>query len=322
MSPPIPPRPLWPARSARSVRGVALVRSVLLGLVMVSTLASTSPTRVRACATCSVGDRTLTSIGAAQPYRGRVRLSLGATYREDGVGTPGVDALELRELRLELGAAYSPRSWLTLTVTAPLLRRDLTFANLARDVSWNFGDMTVLARGVLFRDRALAPRHLLSVQAGLELPTARAQRDASQQVLPLELQAGSGSWDPSIGLTYAHFADPWSAYVSSVLSVPTRGFDRSRGGASLSTVVNLQVQPSAAFGIRAGALVRVDATSREGGRVEPDSGGVIAYLTMGMIASPVTDLTVQAGVSVPVLNDLRGQHREGLAVNLGVSLDL
>ena len=298
----------------------ALLSALLLPVVVFCQ--AVLPGRAGACATCSVGDRTLTSIGTAQPFQNRVRLSLGLTHRQDGVGTPGVDGLELRELRVELAAAYSPTSWLTLSLSAPMLRRDVLFANLARDVSWNFGDMEFIARGVLFRDRRLAPQHLLSMQVGLELPTARAQRDMFNQVLPLELQAGSGSWDPSVGLTYARFADPWSAYVSSVLSVPTRGFDRSRGGASWRTLVNFQLQPSRAFGIRAGALLRVDAVSHEGGQQESDSGGAIGYATMGFIASPAEDLTLQAGIAVPVLNALQGQHREGLAVNLGVSLDL
>ena len=69
-------------------------------------------------------------------------------------------------------------------------------------------------------------------------------------------------------------------------------------------------------------LLRVDAVSRESGGREPDSGGAIVYATMGLVASPATDLILQAGIAVPVVNALTGQHREGLAVNLGVSLDL
>jgi hypothetical protein len=71
-----------------------------------------------------------------------------------------------------------------------------------------------------------------------------------------------------------------------------------------------------------GGMLRVDAVSREAGQHEPDSGGAIVYATMGMVASPVTDLILQAGLAVPVVNALSGQHREGLAVNLGLSLDL
>jgi hypothetical protein len=280
------------------------------------------PLRAHACATCSVGDRTLTSMGAAQPYPHRVRVSLGVRHRQDGVGTAGVDALELRELRLELAAAYSPTRWLTLSLLAPVLRRDVLYANLARSVSWDMGDLDMVARAVVFRDRAFAPRHLLSALVGLEVPTARAQRDGQGQVLPLELQPGSGSWDPSLGLSYAHFADPWSVYVSSVLSLPTRGFDDSRGGASWRTVAEFQVQPTNGFGIRMGGLVRVDAVSQENGAAEPDSGGTIAFGTMGLVASPTPDLIFQAGIAVPVWNALTGQHREGLALHLGVSLDL
>ncbi len=306
------PGPLGRASAIRFAFGVG----VLLGVW------SCAVEEARACATCSVGDRTLTSMGSAQPFPNRVRLSLGLRHRQDGVGTPGVDALELKELRVELAAAYSPTRWLTLSLLAPLLRRDVLYANLARSVSWDFGDMELVARGVVFRDRAFAPRHLLSVLVGLELPTARAQRDRQGQVLPLELQAGSGSWDPSIGVSYAHFAEPWSAYVSSVLSLPTPGFDDSRGGASWRTVADLQIQPASHFGIRMGGMLRVDAVSREAGQHEPDSGGAIVYATMGMVASPVTDLILQAGLAVPVVNALSGQHREGLAVNLGLSLDL
>ncbi len=284
------------------------------------------PGAAAACATCSVGDRTLTSMGAAQPYANRVRLSLTARHRYDAIGTEGVDGLQLRELRLDLAAAYSPADWLTLSVLAPLVRRDVRFTNLARSVSWNLGDIELNVRGVLYRDRRFAPRHLVSAMAGLKAPTAPARRDPFGQLLPLELQAGTGSWDPSLGVTHAFFADPWSTFISSILTLPTAGFGGSRGGVSWRTVANVQLQPSDAFGIRAGAMLRVDAVAREtrqeGQGVEPDSGGAVVYATMGAVVSPATDVIIQANLAVPVVNALRGQHDEGLAVSLGVALDL
>ncbi|MBK6575903.1 MAG: hypothetical protein IPG17_06865 [Sandaracinaceae bacterium] len=57
-------------RLASAVR-LALTAGVLVGAW------GLAATEARACATCSVGDRTLTSMGAAQPYPNRVRLFRG-----------------------------------------------------------------------------------------------------------------------------------------------------------------------------------------------------------------------------------------------------
>lgn len=239
----------------------------------------------------------------------------------DAVGTPGVNAVRLREQRLELGVAYSPTDRWTLSALLPLVRRDLRFVNLGREVRLGAGDVDLRARAVLYRDRALAARHLLSAVFGFTAPTARVRRDQAGQALPLEFQAGTGSWDPMLGLSYSRFADPWSVNVTAILRVPT-GRDGFRVGPSAQFAATTQLQPWDAFGVRFGALVRVDGVTVENGQDDPDSGGVIAYATAGLIVSPVPDLILQAGLSVPVIKALRGEHREGVALQAGVSLDL
>ena len=58
--------------------------------------------------------------------------------------------------------------------------------------------------------------HLVSLIGGLEFPTSSIEYGPDGRPLPLEFQAGTGSWDPIVGASYTMFMDPWSLFVSSI----------------------------------------------------------------------------------------------------------
>ncbi|HKO89712.1 MAG TPA: hypothetical protein VJU61_01085, partial [Polyangiaceae bacterium] len=62
--------------------------------------------RVEACAACDSGDPTLTALGTEQPFAGRLRSALGLRYRTDAIGVPGVDEMNIRDLRADLSVAW------------------------------------------------------------------------------------------------------------------------------------------------------------------------------------------------------------------------
>ena len=298
--------------------------------VLVGALAAlaAAPSAARACSTCTVGDPTLTVTGTEQPFQNRVRLSAVLRHRREtlaALGTDGVrvpDAVRLRENRVELGLSWAPAYRVVLAATLPLIHQRVRYANLARTERWTVGDLDLRARTVLYRDRRLAPRHLLSAVVGLELPTAPELRDPAGRII-FDLQAGSGSVDPLVGLLYSRFAGVFSAHVTSTLRVPTEGYAATRLGPTAQLSVAGQVQPWTVFGLRASLDGRLDGREVTGGARVDDTGGGILFGTLGVIALPVprdADLVVLAQLSVPLV-ERRRNGREGGVVSAGVTHD-
>jgi len=270
----------------------------------------------RACSTCAVGDPTLTVMGTGQPFAGRLRLSALWAHRSESV-----EALEIREERLTLAAAWSPHSRVTLSASMPLVWQNVRYPNLARETALATGDAELRARAVLYRDRALGPRHLLSVVGGLELPTASRRRSHDGQRLDV-LQPGTSTWDPIAGVAYSGFAERLSMHVVSTLLAPVSSRDGRRPGVSWRTAVRGQVQAHPRLAVRAGADVRVDGRDDVDGDLDEQSGGAILHGVVGAVAEPVEDLLLQLDVSAPLLERRRGGHDEGWVVLAGVTLDV
>ena len=155
-----------------------------------------------------MGDPTLTIVGFEQPKANRVRTSATLRHRNDSIGETAVDELTLSEQRLELAGAYSPTDRISLSLMMPLVHRLITEVNLAEASIWAPGDLDFRLRGVIWRDRKFAPRHLVSLIGGLEFPTSSIEYDTDGVPLPLEFQAGTGSWDPIAGAAYTMFFGP------------------------------------------------------------------------------------------------------------------
>jgi hypothetical protein len=291
-------------------------------LILAVLCAWTTPQHALACASCACGDPTLTVMGAEQPFAGRLRLSVEAQYRRDAVGRATVDRVELQELRTNLSVAYSPLQWLMLSLTLPVIARDLTDVTLARERLMTIGDIELYGRVYVFRDRVFAPTHTIGVQVGMRVPTGPLLLDTTGNYREPELQPGTGSFDPSAGVSYLMSADPWSVFVSEILYLPTRGALDFEVGMSWRGTHALQYQLSPALALRAGVNHRLDATSKHGAAVEPDSGGLIAFGAFAAMWTPVQDLVLLSQIQVPVLNALRGVHDEGIFASLGAVYDL
>jgi hypothetical protein len=275
-----------------------------------------------ACGTCSVGDPTLTIVGFEQPQANRIRTSATLRHRNDQLGEPGVDELTLSEQRMELAAAYSPIDRFTVSLMMPVVHRLVTAVNLAEADIWAPGDLELRLRGVVWRDRKFAPRHLLSLIGGLEFPTGSVETDAQGVALPLEFQAGTGSWDPIAGASYTMFFDPWSLYVSSVGIFPTKGIADTEPGMSFRQTVLGQFQPWRFLGFQAGAEFRIDGPGYIGGVRDPDTGGHITYGTLGLVGLPHEKVLLHATAAVPLIQRLDGNHREGFAITAGLVYEI
>ncbi|HET6417731.1 MAG TPA: hypothetical protein VFG22_15645 [Polyangiales bacterium] len=275
-----------------------------------------------ACGTCAVGDPTLTVVGMEQPLGKRVRTSATLRYRNDRIGVAAVDEMLLSEQRMELAGAYSPSDRWTLSLMMPVVHRLVTAVNLAEFDIWAPGDLEFRARAVIWRDRKFAPRHLVSLIGGLEFPTGSVERDAEGTPLPLEFQAGTGSWDPIAGASYGMFHDPWALYVASVGIFPTVGTADTDVGASFRQTLLVQIQPWNFLAFQLGTEFRFDQPSYIGEVRDPNTGGHITYGSLGLIGLPHEKLVLHFTVAVPMIQRLDGDHREGLAITAGLIYDI
>lgn len=293
--------------------------SLLLLLLVSGWLCHARP--VHACATCAVGDPTLTSMGAQQPFDGRVRAAAELMYRTERIGRTGVDRTDIREARLLSMLAYAPWRQLMLTLQVPVVARDVRLVNLAQERFAHLGDVELQARAYVYTDRALAPRHLLACVAGARLPSAPLRRSAGGQVEP-ELQTGTGSLTPVLGLTYAHFAGKWSVYAGELVYLPLAGRADFRAGAAWLGTHTLQYQVTPAWALRLGLNLRLDAPLRIAGVADPHGGGLALFAAPALLWSPATDLVIYLEANVPAVHATRGAHAEGTALTLGVALDV
>ena len=285
--------------------------------ILAASLASASD--VRACATCAVGDPTLTLFGTERAFEGRVRLSATAHQRQSRIG-----GATLRDHRLELGAAYAPTEWLTLSALVPVVHRRIDFPNLARERRWALADVDLRARFRLFQDRPQRPRHVLSGSLGLELPTTTRVRSV-QIAGPAPshaAQVGSRSWDPLAGLQYSTFLYPFAFHLLAVYLHPlSEGPDGVRAGGELRTTARLQWQPKVRLGLFLGGDLRVEAQDRMDGRRDADSGGAVALATAGLQVRAHDALSLFVSASIPFWQDLRGGHEDRYVLSLGLVVD-
>lgn len=279
------------------------------------------PAAAKACGTCAIGDPTLTALGNEQPLPHRLRPSLEYRNERVEVGTPEVNRLRIVDRRLNLALAYAPTAWLMLSLTVPWVWRQTREVNLQERRTSSVGDLLVQARWVVFRDRWLAPSHLLSVISGIRLPTAKLLRDGQGRLLPLEVQSGSGGFAGDLGLSYGWYGAPWSVYASSLVRLPTVGADSTRASRSWLSTALLQVQPWRFFSLRSGMNTRWDGRNVETNRPGPDSGGFIAFAHAGLLLSPLPSWLLVGSVDLPVAQKLRGFQREYPVYSLSVAYD-
>jgi len=296
--------------------------SSLTAWIAATAVFAVTPARVLGCASCACGDPTLTVMGAEQPFAGRLRVAFEGQFRSDAVGRETVDRVALQELRTSLSVAYAPLRSLMLSLSLPFIGRELTDVTLARERLFTVGDLELHARAFFWRDREFAPTHLLGAAVGLRLPTGPLLRDPNGAYREPELQPGTGSFDPSAGLTYLMSAEPWSLFVSEVVYVPTRGAADFRVGVSWRGTHALQYQLWRELAARVGINHRLEARSQRGSAPEPDSGGLISFVSVAAVWNPAEDLVLIAELQLPVVNALHGVHDEGAFATVGAVYDL
>lgn len=286
-----------------------------------ATLASAG--EARACAVCGAGDPTLTLMGSERPFANRLRF--GADLRVGGarVGTESGE-YDVHEARLDLVGAWAPTPKLVLSLTAPLLRREVVPRRASSSAAFVPGDFELRVRAVIWAARAGGFRHALAGHAGVKLPTSPVQSDASGVALPPDLQPGMGAIAPLAGLGWSATRGITTLSAAATLYLPYAVRTGPHASDSFRASAGLQIQPITTIATRFAFDARVDSTGESEGRLAPSSGGFVGYVTTEALVSPLAsgDLLFTIGGHFPAVQALRGDHHEGSVFSAGVVLDL
>jgi hypothetical protein len=290
---------------------------IILGVAMLL-----KPRVATACPTCACGNPAMTSMGAEQPFVNRIRLAATSRAWQQDEGTEGLDAVRLRELRLDLSASWSPTAWLTFAANVPLQLREQLAVNLARQTGLGWGEVDFTSRVVLHGARQLRPKALISLIAGLRVPTALTLSDQDRRQLDLDAQLGPGAVAPVLGVAWSgFFGDRWSAMASLMGEVPFEGRYAMRMGPSAVLVSLAQFQPVRWLGIRAGVDVRAELASVVKRQTEARLAGVLGSVLADVVFSLNAQTLLLAGIRYPLVDTRAGPVRTSPILVVSVVLD-
>lgn len=274
------------------------MKDLVLALVLALLVVGWAPRVSRACASCGCGDPTLTAMGFEKPFKNRVRLSL-----EQRLGGHQDRSLRERTLisRTALSASWSPAAWLTFAGTLPMVAGELSQlgepSRAARRII-GLGDLDLYVRGLVFRDRRFAPRHVVGVLAGLKFPTGPRVRDSSGYPAPDDFQPGSGSWDPIFGANYGYFGD-LGVFVSFSYVHTTTGRNEYRRGSALGISAFVQRSVHRVVSLGAGLELSHTRPDELRGAVLPESGSTVLALVPQALIALRTDWLLRVALQLP-----------------------
>ena len=300
------------------------MKDPVLALVLALLTLVWSPRASRACASCGCGDPTLTAMGFEKPFRNRVRLSL-----EQRLGGHQDRSLNERTLisRTTLSASWSPVTWLTIAAALPMGAGELSQLSQlgearrpARRVV-GLGDLDLYVRGLIFRDRRFAPRHIVGALAGLKFPTGPRVRDSSGYPASDDFQPGSGSWDAIFGANYGFFGD-LGVFVSFSYRHSTTGRNEYRRGSTLGISAFVQRSVHRVISLGAGLELSHTRPDELRGAVLSETGGTVLALVPQLLIVLRTDWLLRAALQLPGGQFWNGAQTEYPTGILSLVIDL
>lgn len=279
------------------------MKDLVLALILALLVVGWAPRASRACASCGCGDPTLTAMGIEKPFKNRVRLSL-----EQRMGGHQDRSLNERTLisRTTLSGSWSPAAWLTFAAALPMVAGELSQLSQlgqlreprdARRVI-GLGDLDLYVRGLVYRDRRFAPRHIVGVLGGLKFPTGPRVRDSSGYPATDDFQPGSGSWDPIFGANYGYFGD-LGVFVSFSYRHSTTGRNEYRRGSQLGISAFVQRSVHRVVSLGAGLELSHTQSDELRGAVLPATGGTVLALVPQALIALRTDWLLRVALQLP-----------------------
>lgn len=274
-----------------------------------------------ACSTCKCGDYTISLFGAEKPFENRFRVGVDYVHRSETQGDPATLSRETDEQRLLLGLSYNLTEDLSFALQLPFVRKQIADGNLARQEAEGLGDVDLIGRWTLHREGGVSGRHLAGLRFGLRLPTTEQVRDGSGNKLDIDVQPDAGATAPNVGGWYAYFRFPWFLTATATyFSFGDGHQDFSPGDAVVVSALG-QYGIGQALALQLGVDARHAWKNRFSGITDDDSGGTLAMVFAGVAVRALDELVINAGVQLPVIDELNGFQEEDPAYRLGLAWD-
>jgi Putative MetA-pathway of phenol degradation len=225
-----------------------------------------------------------------------------------------------------LAAHWGARHDLQLSAILPYVDRSLEGDGGLDEESRGLGDAGLVAKWRFYRWDAPSKALNVAVMAGLELPTGSDDETDGGTTLPPDLQPGSGSWDPLLGLAATYEPGRWRFNAVALAKWNTPNDDGYRFGndfvAELEAGNRFWLEPYPGPFMRLDGRVRYFSEGRDqdGGAV-PDTGGERASVGATLAFRPRPSLDFQLGYDVVVWEDVEGTqlaHDSILAFTIGL----
>jgi hypothetical protein len=252
-------------------------------------------------------DGWLFTLGYEQVLKGR--LLDGRDGESDPLDREQIDR------SLVLSAHYGLRYDLQLSVLAPFVSRTLELDDPAGPDRYSAagpGDATVAAKWRYYRHAGDGWATNFALLGGVDLPTGSDDERDHGVRLPIDLQPGSGSWDPFLGTGLTHEPGRWRFNAFGLYKRNGQGgHDINQGDQvflELAAGNRFWLEPYPGPFMRADVLLRWrhEGRDRDGGSLVHDSGGEQLAVGVNWAFRPRPLLDFQVSVEVPVVESARG----------------
>jgi hypothetical protein len=252
-------------------------------------------------------DGWLFTLGCEQVLKGRL---LDGRDRES-------DPLDREQMdrSVVLSAHYGLRYDLQLSVLAPFVSRTLELDDPAGPDRYSAagpGDATVAAKWRYYRYAGDGWATNFALLGGVDLPTGSDDERDHGVRLPVDLQPGSGSWDPFLGTGLTHEPGRWRFNAFGLYKRNGQGGHEYNQGDQvffeLAAGNRFWLEPYPGPFMRADVLLRYrhEGRDRDGGSLVHDSGGEQLAVGVNWAIRPRPLLDFQVSVEVPVHESARG----------------
>jgi hypothetical protein len=276
-------------------------------------------------------DATLDLLDGETLYEGGWLVTLGHEHeRRDQLATGWHTVADPANRRREidetvLGVHWGLRHDLQLSLLLPYVentvKQDVP-GQPGRLHTSGFGDVTALAKWRFYRWDAPGEALNVALLFGAGLPTGQHRERSGGVLVPLELQPGTGTFDPLIGVAATYEPRRWRFNAAASYQHAGENHDDRLGDEltlELAAGNRFWLEPYPGPFARADLFLRHYrvGSSRTDGADDPDSGRDLSTVGLNLAFRPRPTLDLQASLEVPV-----AEHVDGTQLRTGTTFVL
>ena len=243
----------------------------------------------------------------------------GGRLRRGSVSAANPAGVALDRDTLVLGAAYGLRRGTDVTMLLPLQSTDAYFGatpNTVDSDSTALGDVSLTVRQRLHHQVWKRGAWNTSVLGGIQLPTGDDSERVNGVLLPANLQAGSGSWDPFASVATTLELDRLRLDANVFYLLPTEGGQSFAAGDVFSGTLTLGYRalmtryPGPTVSVKAGLRYRSEGRSHQNNLALSGFGRDELAIRLGTTWHPIPNLDLVATFEIPVYQRVNESQTE------------